>query len=362
MIAMAIANSPDLLIADEPTTALDVIVASEVLQTLKKLQEELGMAILFITHDLTIVKNMSDNVYVMKKGKIVETGKTAEVFANPQHKYTQKLIASEPKGEAVKTTASPPVIVRAENITVSFPKKHGFFGRVTEVFNAVDGVSVSVAEGKTLGVVGESGSGKTTLGMAILRLVESSGQIGFAGTRIDKFSKSEMREYRKNMQVVFQDPFASLNPRMSVQEIIEEGPKAHEMQVDVAKLLEDVGLEAEMAQRYPHEFSGGQRQRICIARALSLRPKFILLDEPTSALDVLIESEIIELLKNLQKKYKISYIFVSHDLRAVKAIAHDVLVMQGGKMIEFGTSKEIFSKPKSEYTKRLIKAAFLNAA
>jgi microcin C transport system ATP-binding protein len=362
MIAMAIANSPDLLIADEPTTALDVIVAGEVLQTLKRLQTELGMAVLFISHDLTIVKNMSDNVYVMQNGNVVETGKTKEVFINPKHPYTKHLLASEPKGEAVKTVASPPVVMRAEGLTVSFPKTYGFFGGVKEVFNAVDNVSVSVAEGKTLGIVGESGSGKTTLGMALLRLVESTGQIGFAGTRIDKFSKAQMREYRKNMQVVFQDPFASLNPRMTVQEIVQEGPHAHGIEADVEKLLADVGLDAEMAQRYPHEFSGGQRQRICIARALSLRPRFILLDEPTSALDVSIESEIIDLLKKLQQKYHISYIFVSHDLRAVRAIAHDVAVMQAGKIVEYGTAKEIFSKPKSAYTKKLIKAAFLNAA
>ena len=362
MIAMAIANNPDLLIADEPTTALDVVVAGEVLQTLKRLQKELGMAILFISHDLTIVKNMSDDVYVMQNGDVVETGKTAGVFARPQHEYTKHLISSEPKGRAVKTVVSPPVVMRAEGLSVSFPKTFGFFGGVKEKFYAVDDISVSVAEGKTLGIVGESGSGKTTLGMAMLKLVESSGQIGFAGTRIDKFSKAQMREYRKNMQVVFQDPFASLNPRMTVQEIIQEGPHAHGLDVDVVQLLADVGLEAEMANRYPHEFSGGQRQRICIARALSLKPRFIMLDEPTSALDLSIESEIIDLLKDLQQKYRIAYIFVSHDLRAVRAIAHDVAVMRAGKIVEYAETDKLFEKPKTDYTKQLIAAAFLNVA
>lgn len=362
MIAIAIANNPDLLIADEPTTALDVIVAAKILKLLKKFQKDLGMSILLITHDLTIVKKLSDKTYVMKQGKIVEHNTTKKLFKNPQHSYTKHLLNSEPRGCAIKSISTPPVILRAENLSVEFLTKTNFFGKALEVFKAVDNISIGIPEGKTIGIVGESGSGKTTLGMALLRLNKSSGNIGFHGTKIHDYSTDKMRELRKKLQVVFQDPFASLNPRMTVKQIIEEGPKAHGLEVDIDEILDEVGLESEMQNRYPHEFSGGQRQRIGIARALALRPEFILLDEPTSALDLSVQSQIIDLLKHLQKKYKISYLFISHDLRVMRAIAHEIAIMQNGKIIEYAATEEIFDNPKHSYTKELIKAAFLKEA
>ncbi|PIR32621.1 MAG: microcin ABC transporter ATP-binding protein [Alphaproteobacteria bacterium CG11_big_fil_rev_8_21_14_0_20_44_7] len=359
MIAMAIANNPDLLIADEPTTAVDVIVAAKILKLLKKIQKELGMSILLITHDLTIVEKLSDSIYVMKDGEIVENGITSQIFKNPQHKYTQHLLSSKPKGRAVAATKSPPVVIRAEKMSVSFPIKGGFFGGQIGAVDAVKNISISVSEGKTIGIAGGSGSGKTTLGMGLLRLVKTTGQIGFMGTRIDEFSPARLREMRKKMQVVFQDPYASLNPRMTIRQIIEEGLRAHNMKADMAEILAEVGLSSDMADRYPHEFSGGQRQRIGIARALALKPKFILLDEPTSALDLSVQSQIIDLLKDLQKKHKISYIFISHDLRVMRAIAHDIAVMKNGEIIEFAETEKIFNNPQHEYTRKLIKAAFL---
>ncbi len=364
MIAMAIANNPELLIADEPTTALDVIVAAQILKILKKIQRKMKMAILLITHDLTIVEKMADRVYVMRNGDIVEDGKTSDIFTRPSNVYTRHLINSSPKGVAVRHAANEVNtknhLVEAKNLSVSFPIKGGLFGRQTGTIDAVKNAGIIVPEGKTIGIVGESGSGKTTLGMAILGLSRSktSGEIFFCGNRIDNLALKSMRPLRHEMQVVFQDPYASLNPRMTVGQIISEGPRAHSIPVDVEKVLGEVGLSAEMANRYPHEFSGGQRQRIGIARAIALNPKFILLDEPTSALDLSVQTQIIDLLKKLQKERKISYIFISHDLRVMKAIAHEIAVMKEGEIIEYGTTRRIFDHPANDYTKELIKAAF----
>lgn len=362
MVAMAIANNPDLLIADEPSTALDVIVAAKILKLLKKIQKDLGMSILLITHDLTIVEQLSDKTYVMKDGNIVESGKTKQLFKSPQHEYTKHLLNSAPSGSAIEALSSPPVTLRAEKLNVEFITKSSFFGKTIESFKAVKDISLGIPEGKTIGIVGESGSGKTTLGMALLRLIDSTGNIGFHGTKINDYSKAEMRELRKKLQVVFQDPFASLNPRMTIRQIINEGPKAHGFEVDAEEILQEVGLPKNTVDRYPHEFSGGQRQRIGIARAIALRPEFILLDEPTSALDLSIQSEIVALLKNLQEKYKISYLFISHDLRVMRSIAHDIAVMQNGEIIEYATTKDIFDSPQQNYTKQLISAAFLKEA
>lgn len=359
MIAMAIANNPDLLIADEPTTALDVIVAAEILKLLKKIQKKTGMAILMITHDLTIVKNLCDRVYVMKDGQMVENGKVKEIFENPRQPYTKHLINSAPKGAAVEVKKKAKNIVTTKNLNVTFPIKGGFFGGKISEVNAVKAANIAVPQGKTIGIVGSSGSGKTTLGMAILKLVASEGEINFEGIRIDKKNSREMRPLRKNLQIVFQDPYGSLNPRMNIGQIINEGLTAHGLKGDIGEILREVGLDAGMATRYPHEFSGGQRQRIGIARAIALNPKFILLDEPTSALDLSVQSQIIDLLKKLQKERGISYIFISHDLRVMRAIAHDIAVMKDGEIIEYAPTKEIFEQPQSEYTQQLIKASFL---
>lgn len=359
MIAMAIANNPDLLIADEPTTALDVIVSAGILKLLKKIQNETGMAILLITHDLTIVKNLSDRVYIMKDGELVENGNTEEVFADPKHKYTKHLINSAPKGGAIEVRKSPPEIISAENLSVTFPIKGGLFGGKIGEVKAVKNANISVQQGKTIGIVGESGSGKTTLGLALLRLIKSEGKIIFNGKDFNEFSSGETRAARKHLQMVFQDPFSSLNPRMTVEQIIKEGTEAHNIKENISITLREVGLQPEMATRYPHEFSGGQRQRIGIARAVALQPKFILLDEPTSALDLSVQSQIIELLKKLQKERGISYIFISHDLRVMRAIAHEIAVMKDGEIIEYAPTEEIFTSPKSEYTQNLIKASFL---
>lgn len=359
MIAMAIANNPELLIADEPTTALDVIVAVKILKLLKKIQKKNGMAILLITHDLTVVKNLSDRVYIMKDGQMVENGTVKKVFATPKHAYTKHLINSAPQGLAVKVTGKPVDVVTAKNLDVTFPIKGGFFGGKIGEVKAVKNAHVNVLRGKTLGIVGSSGSGKTTLGMAILRLVDSKGEITFEDLVISKNSARELRPLRKKFQVVFQDPYASLNPRMTIEQIINEGLEAHGMTADIGAILEEVGLTAEMAGRYPHEFSGGQRQRIGIARAVALEPKFILLDEPTSALDLSVQSQIIDLLKKLQKDRGLSYIFISHDLRVMKAIAHDIAVMKDGKIIEYAPTADIFGSPKTEYTQKLIEASFI---
>ena len=360
MIAMAIANNPELLIADEPTTALDVIVAAKILKLLKKIQKETSMAILLITHDLTVVKNLCQRVYIMKEGELVENGKVQTVFAQPKHKYTQHLINSAPKGRAVEVSSSDGEVITCKNLSVTFTIKGGFFGGKIGEVKAVKNVSLSVLKGKTIGIVGSSGSGKTTLGLAMLRLLKSEGEITFQNKVLREYSARDLRPLRKHLQVVFQDPYASLNPRMNVGQIINEGLRAHDLTGDISGVLQEVGLEPQMAARYPHEFSGGQRQRIGIARAIALNPEFILLDEPTSALDLSVQSQIIDLLKKLQAERGISYIFISHDLRVMRAIAHEIAVMKNGEIIEYAPTEEIFKTPKTEYTQKLIKASFLN--
>lgn len=366
MIAMALACEPKLLIADEPTTALDVTVQAQILNLLKSLQKKLGMAVILITHDLTIVKKVSDRVCVMRYGEIVEQGRTKELFKTPEHEYTKHLLSSQPKGKAKALPKKAEVLLQTGKINVSFPIARNFFGKPIRFVHAVQGVQLQLRQGETLGIVGESGSGKSTLANAILRLVASEGVISFEGRRIDSLNGVSMRPLRKEMQIVFQDPFASLNPRMSVQQIIEEGLKAHgvgasvqEREDRVIRTLEDVGLDAAMRLRYPHEFSGGQRQRIAIARALALKPKLMVLDEPTSALDVSVQAQIIDLLRNLQQKTGMAYLFISHDLRVIRAISHQVIVMKDGKIVEAGSVSEIFAKPETDYTQALINAAGL---
>ncbi|BCJ92024.1 microcin C ABC transporter ATP-binding protein YejF [Terrihabitans soli] len=364
MIAMALANEPDLLIADEPTTALDVTVQAQILKLLEELQQKLGMAMLFITHDLGLVRKIADRVCVMTRGKIVETGPVADVFGKPQHDYTKHLLAAEPKGSPPPVDTKAPIIVSSDDLKVWYPIKRGFFQKTVGHVKAVDGVSVQVREGQTLGIVGESGSGKTTLGLALLRLISSEGPIVYLGTRIDDKDRAGMRPLRKDMQIVFQDPFGSLSPRMPVVDIVAEGLKIHgakrssaEHRAAVAKALEEVGLDPAHMDRYPHEFSGGQRQRIAIARAMALNPKFVVLDEPTSALDMSVQAQIVDLLRDLQKRHGLSYLFISHDLKVVRALASEVLVLKDGKVIEQGTAREIFDAPKNDYTKALIAAA-----
>jgi len=365
MIAMALANRPDLFIADEPTTALDVTVQAQILRLLKDLQAKRGMAMLFITHDLGIVRKIADDVCVMQRGKIVEAGPTEEVFRAPQHPYTQALLAAEPKGKppVADPTATP--VLTGDNIRVWFPIKRGFFRRTVGHVKAVDGISLTVREGQTVGVVGESGSGKTTLGLALLRLIRSEGPIAYLGQRIDGFDARQMRPLRRDMQVVFQDPYGSLSPRMSVAEIVEEGlaiqsPQLHwrERREIVAKALFDTGLDPAAMDRYPHEFSGGQRQRIAIARAMALEPRFVVLDEPTSALDMSVQAQIVDLLRDLQKRRNLAYMFISHDLKVVRALATDLIVMRHGKVVESGPAAEIFAAPASDYTRALFAAAF----
>ncbi len=367
MIAMAIANRPALLIADEPTTAVDVTIQVKILALIKQLQKEMGMAVLFITHDLTVVRKLADRVAIMSQGEIVEQGKVADIFAAPKHPYTQKLLSSEPKGEAVPLPAHAETLIECKNLKAYFPIKKGVFRRTKGYVKAVDDISVSIPKGATLGVVGESGSGKTTLGFSLLRLIKSDGKIVFMGNDINGLTTKDIRPLRREMQVVFQDPFSSLNPRMSVEEIIEEGLLVHypgralkERVRAVDDILLEVGLSPEIKHRFPHEFSGGQRQRISIARAMVLKPKFVVLDEPTSALDLTVQKQIIDLLKNLQSKYGLSYMFISHDLRVVRAIAHHILVMHRGEMVEHAPTKQLFANPQSEYTKTLINAAMLN--
>ncbi|MCQ4631711.1 ABC transporter ATP-binding protein [Shinella sp. CPCC 100929] len=365
MIAMALANRPELLIADEPTTALDVTVQAQILALLKNLKEEHGMSMLFITHDLGIVRKFADRVCVMTKGKIVETGPVEEIFSNPQHAYTRHLLASEPKGQPRPADDAQPIVMEAEDVKVWFPIKAGFLRRVVDHVKAVDGIDLKLRAGHTLGVVGESGSGKTTLGLALTRLISSQGRIAFVGQDIAGHSFGEMRPLRRRMQIVFQDPFGSLSPRMSVSDIVAEGLKIHEPSLSeaerdhrVASALEETGLDPTTRWRYPHEFSGGQRQRIAIARAMVLKPEFVMLDEPTSALDMSVQAQVVELLRDLQVKHNLAYLFISHDLKVVRALANDIIVMRAGRVVEKGPAKDIIERPSEAYTKALMAAAF----
>ena len=365
MIAMALANEPDLLIADEPTTALDVTVQAQILKLLKDLQRQRGMAMLFITHDLGIVRKFADRVCVMTEGKIVEHGPVADIFERPQHAYTKHLLAAEPKGSPPETDEAKPIVVKADNLKVWFPVKRGLLRRTADHIKAVDGIDVTVREGQTLGIVGESGSGKTTLGLAILRMISSEGRIAFNGAEIQAHKWKDMRPLRRDMQIVFQDPFGALSPRMSVSDIVGEGLQVHfpgisaeERDRKVARALEEVGLDATTRFRYPHEFSGGQRQRISIARAMVLEPKFVMLDEPTSALDMSVQAQVVDLLRDLQKAHGLAYLFISHDLKVVRALANEVVVMRRGKVVEAGPAEQIFDAPQSDYTKALMAAAF----
>lgn len=367
MIAMALACEPKLLIADEPTTALDVTVQAQILDLLKSLQARFGMAILFITHDLNLVKRFADSVCVMRHGKAVEAGKVNDVFTAPKADYTKMLLASTPKGTKAQVSADSPVLLEADQVQVRFTiKKHLF--RADETFEAVRGISLDVRKGQTIGIVGESGSGKSTLGRALLKLLESKGHIAFDGTNLDPLDANRMRPLRKKMQVVFQDPYGSLSPRLNVGEIISEGLKVHQPELSrkqrqqrVVEALEEVALDPRMASRYPHEFSGGQRQRIAIARALVLKPEFLLLDEPTSALDRSVQVRVVNLLRDIQEKYNLTYVFISHDLAIVRALADQVLVMKDGAVVEQGDTAQIFSNPRESYTRRLIDAAYLTS-
>jgi microcin C transport system ATP-binding protein len=365
MIAMALANEPDLLIADEPTTALDVTVQAQILKLLKDLQARLGMAMLFITHDLGIVRKLAERVCVMKDGKIVEHGPIERVFSAPAHPYTRALIAAEPRPDPALVCPDAPIVIETDDLKVWFPIKRGFLRRVVGHIKAVDGVSIAVRQGETLGIVGESGSGKTTLGLAILRLISSQGRIVFLGKPIAGLKFRDMLPFRRDMQIVFQDPYGSLSPRMSVADIIEEGLWVHhpklskaEQEQLVVQALNEVGLDPDTRFRYPHEFSGGQRQRIALARAIVLEPTFVVLDEPTSALDMLIQSQMVDLLRALQKRRNLTYLFISHDLRVVAALACRLVVMRNGKVVEEGPAADLFAHPKSDYTRALFAAAF----
>jgi microcin C transport system ATP-binding protein len=369
MIAMALANDPKMLIADEPTTALDVTVQAQVLDLLKKLQRQNGMALLFITHDLSIVRRIADRVCVMTRGNIVETGAVDTIFDNPQHDYTKRLLAAAPAGSPPPLPKDASSIISASDLKVWFPVKRGLLRRTTGHIRAVDGLDLDIRKGETLGVVGESGSGKSSLGYALLRLIPSKGRIVLLGNDVQSRSWRQLRPLRKHMQIVFQDPFGSLSPRMSVGEIVEEGLKVHmpdlsteERTNRVGAALEEVGLDVTTAARYPHEFSGGQRQRIAIARALVLEPDFLVLDEPTSALDVSIQSQIIDLLRAIQQRRQLSYLFISHDLRVVRALAHRLIVMRSGRVVEQGQTEDIFARPREPYTRQLLSAAFELAA
>ncbi len=364
MIAMALANEPDLLIADEPTTALDVTIQAQILKLLKSLQARYGMALLFITHDLGIVRKVADRVCVMTQGRIVEQGPVAEVFDHPQHSYTQHLLSAEPKGRPATADPAAPEILRLDELKVHFPIRRGVMRRTVGHVKAVDGVSLALREGHTIGLVGESGSGKTTLGLALLRLERSEGGILFDGRDLQALGQRELRPMRREMQIVFQDPFSSLSPRMSVGEIVGEGLEVHrigtkeERSVLIDRVLREVGLDPSSRERYPHEFSGGQRQRIAIARALVLKPRLIVLDEPTSALDMSVQAQIVDLLRDLQERHKLAYLFISHDLKVVRALADEVVVLRHGKVVERGPAKQIFEAPQTPYTQALIAAAF----
>jgi microcin C transport system ATP-binding protein len=365
MIAMALANEPDLLIADEPTTATDVTIQAQILKLLKALQARLGMAMLFITHDLGIVRKIADRVAVMTDGEIVEHGPVAEVFERPRHAYTQRLLAAEPKGRPAGAAHDAPTVMAADTLKVWFPIKAGVLRRTVDHVRAVDGVSVEVRRGHTVGVVGESGSGKTTLGLALLRLLPSEGAIRFEARRLDGLREREVRPLRREMQIVFQDPFSSLSPRMSIAQIVEEGLVAHRLGGDgaerrerVAQALREVGLDPATMDRYPHEFSGGQRQRVAIARAIVLEPKFLVLDEPTSALDMSVQAQIVDLLRDLQRRRQLAYLFISHDLKVVRALADELIVLRNGKVVEQGPADRLFDAPQTDYTRALMAAAF----
>ncbi|WP_232845746.1 ABC transporter ATP-binding protein [Aurantimonas marina] len=369
MIAMALANEPDLLIADEPTTALDVTVQAQILELLKNLQAERRMAMLFITHDLGIVRKIADRVCVMYQGKIVEEGPTERIFADPQHAYTKHLLAAEPKGRPPAANANAPVVMEADNLKVWFPIRTGFFRRTTDHVKAVDGIDITVRAGQTVGVVGESGSGKTTLGLALSRMISSQGEIRFEGERIDERSFRAMKPLREKLQIVFQDPYGSLSPRMSIADIVAEGLAIHEKRLTASErdtrvvgALNEVGLDPATRFRFPHEFSGGQRQRVAIARAMVLNPRFVMLDEPTSALDMSVQAQVVDLLRDLQKKHDLAYLFISHDLKVVRALANEVIVMRNGVVVERGPAEEIFDRPQTDYTKALMAAAFDIAA
>ncbi len=365
MIAMALANEPDLFIADEPTTALDVTVQAQILKLLEDLQKQTGMAMLFITHDLGIVRRFAGRVCVMTGGHIVEQGKTEDIFTHPQHAYTRHLLAAEPKGDPPHPDTSAPVVMEADELKVWFPIKRGFLRKTVGHVKAVDGIDLKVRRGQTLGVVGESGSGKTTLGLALMRLISSEGRIAFLGQPINGRNSKQMRPLRNDMQIVFQDPYGSLSPRMSIGDIVGEGLKIHARSLStadrerrVAQALEEVGLDAATRNRYPHEFSGGQRQRIAVARAMVLEPKFVMLDEPTSALDMSVQAQVVDLLRDLQRKHDLAYLFISHDLKVVRALANDIIVMHSGKVVEQGHAKDVFDRPQTDYTRALMAAAF----
>ena len=365
MIAMALANEPNLLIADEPTTALDVTIQAQILELLQSLQQQLGMAILLITHDLGIVRHVADRVYVMTGGEIVESGATPALFTRPRHPYTRKLLSAEPSGRATAAADDAAPVIQARNLRVWFPIKRGLLRRTVGHVKAVDGIDLTVRAGETVGVVGESGSGKTTLAQALLRLVSSDGAIELDGTQLQMMRQQQLRPLRRRMQIVFQDPFASLSPRLSVFQIIEEGLLVHgrgesydERRQVVATAMQEVGLEPASMNRFPHEFSGGQRQRIAIARAMVLKPDFVVLDEPTSALDRTVQAQIVELLLDLQARHQLAYLFISHDLRVVRAMASELIVMKEGVVVERGPTEELFERPRQPYTRALIAAAF----
>jgi microcin C transport system ATP-binding protein len=365
MIAMALANEPDLLIADEPTTALDVTVQAQIIELLQDIQRRLGMSLLFITHDLGIVRKIAQKVCVMKEGKIVEQGAVEHVFTAPAHPYTRALLAAEPKPDPAPPQPDAPVILQATDLKVWFPIKRGLMRKVVGHIKAVDGISIDLRKGETLGVVGESGSGKTTLGLAILRLISSDGPIVFMGNQLQGLRFKQMRPFRRDMQIVFQDPYGSLSPRLSVADIIQEGLQVHQPQMTererdarVVQALGDVGLDPATRFRFPHEFSGGQRQRIAVARAIVLEPTFVVLDEPTSALDMLIQSQMVDLLRELQRRRNLTYLFISHDLRVVAALASRLLVMRQGKVVEAGAAADLFKNPQTDYTRALFAAAF----
>ncbi len=363
MIAMALANKPDLLIADEPTTALDVTIQAQILELLAKIQKSEGMGMLFITHDLSVVRRIADRVCVMKGGEIVEEGVTNEIFESPKHAYTKKLLNAEPSGIPRPIIANAAKVIDIKNLRIWFPIVKGILRKVVGNVKAVNNANLNISEGETLGIVGESGSGKTTLALAIMRLISSKGHITFMGKKLDGLTNNQLKPIRREIQMVFQDPYGSLSPRFTIEQIIAEGLDVHNLNEGqnrrkmVENILVEVGLEKEMIDRYPHEFSGGQRQRIAIARAMILKPKLLILDEPTSALDMTVQVQIVKLLRDLQIKYSLAYLFISHDLRVIRALSHKVIVMSNGDIVEAGTNKDIFENPKSDYTKQLISAA-----